>query len=327
MHPGKNSRYFAAGGPSKFVLHTLTALFSVVAAVATAQADDLSGLIDQARQRFIPVTESQLSRAKNDLKASMGELERFVQPSSTNGQRWLKYLHWDDLKKGLESNDSSAMEPINDTYQRLNRDENGLELPQFRRVSEALQRYGNLLASAQSQNPEEDYAKQLDGLSKALDAYLKTPTTANELSLAGRLNQIAAIGQAPELVAELRREVVQPNAFIDVSAELLSAGAEPIDRHEPVTDYILGTRVQSQAHTRGTASVATLPADDRAVHELQSRGHTESSNYGTNGPAIIRSTGHTDYTARKRVELTDKAFRPFAAEAHATTNTDFHSVG
>src|SRR6185436_9168491 len=130
------------------------------------------------RERFIPVTESQLTASRTDLKARMSELERFVGPSSSNGQSWLRYLRWDDLKKGVDAKDASSLEPLNVTYQKLNRDENGLELLQFRRVSDALQRYGNLVASSQSQNPADDYARQLDGLSKALDAYRNQPSTA-----------------------------------------------------------------------------------------------------------------------------------------------------
>mgnify|MGYP001428865376 CR=1 FL=1 len=47
---------------------------------------------------------------------------------------------------------------------------------------------------------------------------------------------------------------------------------------------------------------------------------------GRNGPAVIRSTGHTDFTATKRVELTDAAFSSQPAHADATNNTDIHSI-
>jgi hypothetical protein len=41
---------------------------------------------------------------------------------------------------------------------------------------------------------------------------------------------------------------------------------------------------------------------------------------------VIRSTGHTDFVATKRVELTDRAFGSRPAKADATTKTDFHSI-
>jgi hypothetical protein len=63
------------------------------------------------------------------------------------------------------------------------------------------------------------------------------------------------------------------------------------------------------------------------VIELTSFGHSVSQNVGYNGPAIIRSTGHTDFTATKRIELTDDVFSGKPAYAHATTRSDIHSIG
>jgi hypothetical protein len=41
---------------------------------------------------------------------------------------------------------------------------------------------------------------------------------------------------------------------------------------------------------------------------------------------VIRSTGHTNYVATKRVELSDRAFMSQPASASATTDTDIHSI-
>ena len=52
--------------------------------------------------------------------------------------------------------------------------------------------------------------------------------------------------------------------------------------------------------------------------EFISEGRTYSQNVGNNGPAVIRSTSYTDFTATKRVELTDQAFtvNRFAIACH-----------
>ncbi len=156
--------------------------------------------------------------------------------------------------------------------------------------------------------------------------YRDDATAANEARLAERLAIIADLGQAPELVAAVRREFARPNAFIDVSTPLIAAGAEPVSRMESVTDNILGTRIHGDAFTSGTVEVASIPSDDKAVLQFRSRGHVDSQNVGYNGPAVIRSTSHTNYTATKHVELSDKAFASRPASASASTDTDIHSI-
>ena len=98
--------------------------------------------------------------------------------------------------------------------------------------------------------------------------------------LAERLGIIADLGQAPELVAAVRREFARPNAYIDVSTPLIAAGAEPVNRMEHVTDNILGTRIHGDALTTGTVEVASIPSDDKAVLAIplaRARRHRKTS--------------------------------------------------
>ena len=93
----------------------------------------------------------------------------------------------------------------------------------------------------------------------------------------------------------------------------MAVGVEPIDRTEHITDNILGTRIHGDAHTTGTVGVATIPSADTAVLEFMSQGNSQSQNVGRNGPAVIRSTAHTDFIATKRVELSDAVFASLPA--------------
>ena len=106
------------------------------------------------------------------------------------------------------------------------------------------------------------------------------------------------------------REIAQPNAFVTVSTDLLqAAAAKPINRNEPITDTILGTRIRGQGHTTGSVSLATIPSNDKAIIKLTTDGRVVSRNVGTNGPAVIRSTGFTDFDAAQIVEFTSQSFR------------------
>ncbi|MEX0611727.1 MAG: hypothetical protein WD738_11875 [Pirellulales bacterium] len=291
-----------------------------------AQQEDLSPLFQRASEEFRPVTAKELADARSELVESMERLERFVRPSSPNGRRWLRYLRWNELKEALAAEGPPNLGPLATTYRQLNRDEEGLELPRFRRVSIALLRYIQLAQLAQQPDQEKYYRSQLERLQAQLDEYRREPSPNTGFQIGSRLGFLDAVGQAPELVQAIRREFAQPNAFIDVATSLVADAADPIDRREWITDCILGTNIRSDAHTVGDVGVASIPSEDKAVLDFVSNGRTKSYNIGNNGPAVIHSTSYTDFTATKRVELTDEAFRARSSRADATTDTHIHSV-
>ncbi len=287
---------------------------------------DLAGNVDQARKSFQPVTQEQVSQARTELKMQMQNIEDFVQPATENGRRWLRYLHWEGLRQQVASNDAKNLSPLDATLGKLNRNVHGLERRQFRRLARALRRYRDTLAVSSWQNPRDLYNKQLDALQQDVKAYREKPTPQNEAALSQRIRILDSVDQAPELVKAVRSELAQPNAFVTISTAYIAAGVDPIDRSEPVTDCILGTNIHGDAHTTGTVGVASIPSDNKAVLEFDSRGHVWSQNTGYNSPAVIHSTSDTDYTATKRVVFTDPEFTSKPAQADATTDTHIHSV-
>jgi hypothetical protein len=209
----------------------------------------------------------------------------------------------------------------------MNRDENGLELPKFRNLANALQRYRDLAAISQWKDPKQIYEQQLEALSKTLNQYRSDPSPANEQALANQLSVVDAVGQSPELVWAVRREFSRPNAYLDISARLLRASAEPIHRSQWITDNILGTNFRGEAITTGRVEISPVPSETVGMLELKSTGESTTNNVGHNGPAVIRSTGYTDFSARKRVELSDREFASRPASVWASTDTDIHSIG
>ena len=306
-----------------------------VAAVLTsatqrAAADDaLAGLIAQARDNFQPVSDEQLADARAKLIAQSDKLQRFIVPGSRNGKNWNRYLKWDALAQQLQATGPMDLAPLAATNRQLNADHNGLELAEFRGLADALQHYLNLAVAARSRNTEHIYNQQLDALTAELDKYAEQPTPELATSIGNRLRFIAGLGQADDLIAAVRQKHARPNALVSVAASLLNkaAAADPIDRTDPVTDVILGTNIRGTSHTTGTLSVATVPSDDEAILQLTSTGHSEAQNRGYKGPAVIRSTAHTDFTATMRVGLSDQEFRVETEDVDATTRSDVHSVG
>jgi hypothetical protein len=306
----------------------LSAAIAVPATTKIARADDeLTASIQGARDKFKPIADDQLAAAKADVNRQIQTLERFVNPNSTNGKQWISYLALDDAKTQLSADGKPELAPLMATYGKLNRDENGLELPQFRNVSDSMWKYVNLLGLSRAENQAETYGKNLDAFAADVAEYQKAPTAALATSIGRRLKVFSAIGQSPELVAAVKNKFAQPNTLVDASAKLLDASAaEKLNRIDPVTDTILGTSIRGTGRTTGSVAAKTVPSPDRAKVKLTTQGHTDSENVGRNGPAVIRSTGHTDFTATKVVELTDGAFRAVPAKVDARTRSDIHSV-
>lgn len=313
------------------VRHNLLAASLSLGFIINAQSvvfsqDDLGSLFERAASTFRPVSEQEYAKSRAELESSMKRVEAFVRPSTENGKAWLRYLRWDDLTQALDAEGKPDMRPLATTYQRLNRDQNGLELRPFRKLANALERFIQFTQITSQSDQEKFYNNQLARLQTQLEEYRDEPKDSTAVEIGGRLAFLEAMGTSPELIAAVRREFAQPNAFLEVATRLIAAGVDPIDRHEPVTDCILGTSIRSQAHTRGTVGVATIPSKDKAIIEFLSEGHTFSRNVGHNGPAVIRSTADTNFTATKRVELTDEAFSATGSRSHAVTDTHLQSV-
>ncbi len=327
--PSRIPASLIASARGTFRCYIVTALCGLAAALFGSQVlgeQPLAAKFDEARQHFQPVTQQTVAAALAELQQRMQEVEQYIQPSSANGQQWLKYLKWNGLTERLKGDNPRDVEAFDSTLGRLNRSVNGTERAPFRRLAHALKRYRDTLAVSTWDKPAEIYNKQLDALQHAVDSYRQQPTPQNTAALSQRIRILDAIGQAPQLVDAVRHDLSQPNAFVSLSTAYIAAGADPIDRNEPVTDCILGTNVHSDTHTTGSISVAAIPSADRAVLDFISQGHTWARSVGYHSPAVIHSTSDTDFTARKRVELTDEAFSSQPARADATTDTHLQSV-
>lgn len=289
--------------------------------------DDLSALAQAAKQNFQPIRQEQVAAARSDLNRRARDVQRYLGRRGTDRQQWMEHLQWDQLHEALSADGPPDLSKLVVVYRRLNTNKPGLEAQPFRRLSDALQRYIDLAAAADMANPSETYAAQIDALMSDLAQYQADPGPPRDLSIGQRIDFLTSLGQAPELVAAVRGQLAQPNALVNVSSSLLKAGVEkPIDRTETVPDCILGVSISSDTHTVGTVTAATVPCDDRAVLELTSVGHIEAQNRGTKGPAVIRSSSETDYTATKRIEFSDAAFVAHATYVDADLDTDIHSI-
>lgn len=312
---------------------TSFALSCIVLALAFSCArlslgeEDVASQITAARENFTPITTEQVAAAKARVVATANDLERFVRPRSANGQKWLKYLKWEDFKQELATEGKVKFPPLVATYGQLNKDQVGLELKPYRALSDAIRNYMDLAAMEAQPDQAAAYASQLDGLAKEIEQYGSSPSAASSAAIGRRLDVLTGLGQASDLITEVRDMYSHPNAFVTVSTDLLRAAvAEPIDRRDPVTDVILGAQIRGRGHTTGKVALDTIPNDQMAVIKLTTDGRVVSQNRGYKGPAVIRSTSYTDFIATQFVEFTASRFRALPAKVSANTGSNIHSV-
>lgn len=307
-----------------FVRAAAVAVVGLLIVGQAAPAEDLTSLARDTRDKFVTISEDQLADARADLARAARDMERFV-GRGKNGQRWKEYLKWGELKGAMSADGQPELRKLVVVYRQLNTNNPGLEATQFRRVSDALQSYIDLAAAAEMTG--ETYGSQIDALQSELGEYQANPNAPLDLSIGQRLDFVTSLGQSPELVAAIRRQFAQPNVFVNISTSLIRAAIDkPIDRQEVVPDNILGVSLRSDTHTVGEVTCKTVPCEDCAVLELTSTGHIESKNRGTKGPAAIRSSSETDYTATKRIEFSNDAFDAQPAMVDAKLKSDIHSI-
>ena len=101
---------------------------------------------------------------------------------------------------------------------------------------------------------------------------------------------------------------------------LVELHQQPLAHHCEVKDNVLGTAVQGECHTDGTYTLK--PSETENVLLLTVAGKCVTKSTGRNGPATIKTTATTDYTATSKIVLNHEQGKFVASpvEVAATTN-------
>jgi hypothetical protein len=237
-------------------------------------------------------------------------------------------LLWDQLQSQLASEGVPDFGALGQVHRRFLAIHEGLELPEFTAVADALDRYGDLANIARFDDQSRLYKQQVDRLAADLEAYQSDPTENLEFDIGRRLGFVDGLGQAPRLVQAARRRLARPNLRARVSAELLAAAAAQ-DVHDTrhVTDVILGTTISGPATTDARLSARPVSSGTGPARiELLLQGAVYSDTVGRNGPVRIYSTAQTPFSAVKTVLFDQYGIRHRSACTSATTCSDIHCI-
>jgi len=268
-----------------------------------------------------------VQQAKTQLLAALQNLDRKLTADGRNGESWRTYLQWGKLQAQLNSDDGPDLDVLKTIYGRFAADQQGLELVWFRNAAEALWRYRFLAASVDNQELKPAYEQLLDSLAKHLEQYAAGPTAQNALQIGNAVGQLQDARQAPQVVNAVVHYFRHPNLLMQASADLITAALnDEVDYTEPITDYILGTRIRGTGHTVGQVTAELIPDDKRGVVDMTFLGVTESKNIGSNGPVQIHSNSATRIGARKRLWVDAKGFHALPASANAVSESQINSI-
>lgn len=274
------------------------------------------------------ITPAEVAEAKQQLLAEVANLDRLLARSSEADSRgWKEFLKWPDMQGQLSVEGAPDLRVLQPVLSQYYRNENGIEMPQFVAVREALRAYMNMVLFSTDANVKETYESQLNELAQHLASYAESYSSEDGISIGRALGFLHRGRQAGGLVKGVQRHYWQPNLYAHVSRNLIASGIErDVDERLPVRDNILGTSLRGTARTTGKISLAFVSHEDRAEFEIRLTGVAESDNVGRNRGVTIYSTGSTRIAATKRVRIDEHGLHPQPARAHCVTDSSINGI-
>ena len=151
-----------------------------------------------------------------------------------------------------------------------------------------------------------------------------TASTCDEASLKNLLQALPILTE--QILVQARAadasDTADPTAlvYVRLSRECLAKRIErEVNRTKPITDVILGTKIQGETTTKGQTRLVLRPTDDRALAVIEFTGTSTSQTKGKNGPAILHYSSDSTFRATKTIELTAAGIVCEPAVAEATT--------
>lgn len=294
-------------------------------------SEDLPSLVWKLRGEHQPVTDERFAKVRQALCDSTEELLRTIDatPSDTP---WKEYLRWELLEPHFADDcviNRESLQNLDAVLRRFHTDQAGLEWPAFTRTAKAIEKYRELAfwnALARRRDTSEIYDSYVKQLQEQLRRHQEAPTVETERQINKTLATIDNLGHAPALVSAIRSRYAQPNVRAEISVEALNRLPEPVYQMQPVRDCILGASVRGTAFTSGDVRFASVRSEDHIALDVHLTGHITTNTVGYRKPVKVKTVGHTDYSATKRLTISDDRFHASQAYVAARAHNHTRSV-
>jgi hypothetical protein len=296
---------------------------------------DLPKAARDAAGAYRPVTPQEVGQSKAELAAALRALEVVISGrDAQNTAAWKNFLQWNDLAAIVNSADAPSAEVVDAIVERFKSDAQkdgkpvALHLPQFTRARTALENYAATSAAAADANLQEQYGAQLEELAKHLEAYAQDPASGDAGLAAGRtVGWLERNRQARDLVVAIRRAYLQPNVFGYASQRLAASGIEDdINEVAPVRDNIMGTSIFGTAHLTGRTRLVLLENPRAAAFNVFLAGQATSNNVGYNRGVTLHTSGLTQVSGTKYLQMNDLGMSGAPAIACCQTHTHINDI-
>jgi len=290
--------------------------------------DELPQAIRDAKDQFVAPSEDGLRDAKNEVIRAFNELARYLaKAGGTRESSWKSYLKWIELRGQLVDKEAPDVALLQQVLAKYNSGQPGLELEKFAAVRQALRKWSDMAALAADAEAEQSFQTQLGTLAAAVEQYRQEPTAEHAEAVGMSLGWLERAGQVGELTQYVRHFHSHPNAFMQVSRSVMSAGIErSVSQSSPVSDNMMGTSITGTSHTVGNVTLELVPSIEEATFDIIFKGRATTNSTGYNGPVTIHTTGVTGIAGRKRLFFNTDGMRDVPAVARARTSTSINNI-
>lgn len=276
---------------------------------------------------FRPVSPEQIEQSRQRVRQAAQDLDTYLQGSSLeNATAWKAFLKWDVLQQQVADGQTPDAESLNGLVGRFYMGEPGLELPRFTALRDALVGHLRLVQAQSDPEMTSRLAENLRVIEESVPQ-ARQRASAYLVDVAARVAWLEQLGQAPQVVDQVRREFAYPNLSISASSYAISKGfSEPISEVTPINEMILKTHVRGTAQTQGTVTARLIPNPQMAVVELDLNGVSHSNTVGRQSPVTVFSRGVTHLHAEKRILIDGVGLTTQPACARCSTDTQICDI-
>lgn len=287
---------------------------------------DWPSLCQQAVAEFREIRTEDVQKARQRLISAAQSLDARLNRAGAEAEGWRAYLLWNTFSEEINK-ENPRLEVLDAVYQRLSAGHEGLGLTWFRQVRVELEQFIRLSRSLGETSARENYPLILEELGKSLAAYESDFSPEHATRIQELLRWLEITNQAPLIRQSVSQHFSHPNLMIQVNGKWISDSSQrPVDVHEPVREWILGTDVRGKGHIVGSSTLRLVPSKEQAIFAITVEGVLESDTVGYNGPARIYSHSKTPFVAQKLIQLSPYGFEDKPASCDATAHTDIQDV-
>ncbi len=299
---------------------------------APTRADLLIASITEAKDRFSLPSALLLHQLHEKVQKAYGIVDNKLHHRPTEGD--LREELFLNQLAGTLSQFPSDPSVLLAVYGKLHSDHEDMEEKRYCDLRHALYSYAKVIEYSQDPNAEATYRDILDKLAVAVKTSMTEFSAAAHDEVSRTYEWLAERGQAPELLALLRKSYNRRNLRAQISGKFLEKSING-DFHQkvPINQTMLGTKIEGSALALGRIGVTLVPDENYGHPSLNVIGFADSTVKGTRNiarhTATVGATSYSEFSASLPLLMTpdlDFKLGTPTATAHANSTPQWGSL-